>query len=41
MTPRYQSYEQAKQIADSRNADARPYAGHKSEYFVAQVPKEK
>ena len=41
MTPRYSTYGEAKQVADSNNANAMPYAGHKSEYFVAQVRKEK
>jgi len=41
MTPRYLTYSEAKQVADSNNANATPHAGHKSEYFVAQVRKEK
>lgn len=40
MTPRYSTYSEAKQVADSNNANATPYAGHKSEYFVAQVKKD-
>jgi hypothetical protein len=40
MTPRYSTYSEAQQVADSNNANSTPYAGHKSEYFVAQVKKE-